>query len=128
MIALSLAMAALGIAATGLATRQLARRAPPPSPVAFWILGLAGPVPAWIVAFAGLLGPSTVVQPTPAQRVAFILSSAAGLLGVILTDRALGHRRATGQPPAPEPCWLLGIAATAPAWLIALVALIVVRR
>lgn len=128
MTALPLVMMALGVVATGLATARLARRTSPPAPRVFWLLGLAAPVPAWVAAFVGLMGPSAVTQPTPAQRIAFILSSAAGLLGVILTDRLLEDRRATGRALAPRTSWLLGLAATGPAWLIAWVALLVARR
>jgi hypothetical protein len=126
--ALSVAMLGLGVVASALLTARLARRPPAPSAPVFWLLGLAAPVPAWIVAFAGLMGPSAVGQPEPAQRIVFILSSAAGLLGAIVSDRLLAHRRATGRPPAPRASWLFGIAATAPAWLIVWVGLLVARR
>ena len=84
-----------------------------------WVLGLLGVFPGWVVAFWGLLGPSAG-RPRPGSEAAWILSSAAGLLGVILTDSVARRQREQSEVPRPAKQWLLGITALAPAWLIAL--------
>ena len=127
MIAASVIAAVLGVLATWAATARLGRRTPPPDPVVYWLLGLAGPLPGWLVGFAGLLGPSALEPPGPARTAGFILSSAAGLLGVILSDAAVGRRRASGRAHPPATYWGLGLAAVAPAWAIALLGLAWIR-
>lgn len=124
MIQISLAAAAVGVLASWIAMLRLARRPLPPGPTAMWIVGLVGPLPAWLVAFVGLLGPEPTIAPEPVRAAAFVLSSAGGLLGAIATD-ALVRRLRPAQPErSPVVYWLLGLAATTPAWLIALTGLI----
>jgi hypothetical protein len=123
MITASLVLGGLGLLATWAVSARLARRTPPPGPTAYWVLGLAGPLPAWISAFVALLGPSVMGFPGPVQTVAFIGSATAGLLGVILSDAAMARDRAAGRTRTPRSYWLLGTAATAPAWGIALIGL-----
>jgi hypothetical protein len=112
----------LGLVGSGVLTARLTRRRLQPVG-SYWALGLIGLLPGWVVAFWGLLGP-TVGRPRPGSGVAWILSSTAGLLGVIVTDAIARRRRA-----APEATglvrnqWLLGVMALAPAWIVALVGL-----
>lgn len=111
----------LGILGTWVGMIRLAQRQSPPSPVLYWILGVASLLPAWVIAFVGLLGPALVVgRPEPSLSVPWILSSAAALLGVILSDAALRRLRDSEQDYRPVAYWLLGVAALFPAWCIAL--------
>jgi hypothetical protein len=102
----------------------VSRRGPPPRPGATeWAFGLASLVPAWLVAFWGLLGPSTGWPQT-----GWVASSAAAVVGVILTDaRARRLRESTGGSHRWTQ-WLLGVMALLPAWLIALIGLRLGRR
>lgn len=114
----------LGVLGTWVGMIRLTQRQSPPSPVLYWILGVASLLPAWGIAFVGLFGSAPVVgRPEPSLSVPFILSSSAGLLGVILTDAAVRRLHASGQPRRPVTDWLLGVAALAPAWCIALLGL-----
>ena len=88
-----------------------------------WVLGLVSLVPAWLVAFWGLLGPSTGWP-----RAGWILSSAAGLLGAILTDAHARRLREASEASHPWAQWLLGVMALLPAWIIALIGLAWGRR
>ncbi len=119
MIALSLALGAAGLLASGLALRRLARR-PNPSLMTAWLLGLGGLGPAWLVAFLGLLGPAPVAPPESLVGASFVLSSAAALVGVIASDALLRWRPRAGLLTA----WLFGLAGLVPGWLIALAALV----
>jgi hypothetical protein len=120
-IALSLVAGALGIAVSRLALARLARRREPPEPTVAWILGLAGPLPGWVVAFLGLLG--AAAEPIGPIRLAFVASSAGGLLGAIVTD-VLVRRLRESAPERPSTVyWLLGLLAIAPGWAIALLGL-----
>jgi hypothetical protein len=81
-----------------------------------WMLGLAGIFPAWLIAFLTLVDPasrSPVDIPLPPRA---LLSSGAGLLGVIATDYWL--RKSGGAIKAMN-AWMIGIVALLPAWLIA---------
>ena len=81
-----------------------------------WLLGLAGLFPAWLVAFLTLIDPasrSVVDIPLPPRA---LLSSGAGLLGIIATDYYL--RKCGGAIKAMN-AWMIGVTALMPAWLIA---------
>jgi hypothetical protein len=81
-----------------------------------WVLGLAGLFPAWLFAFLTLIDPasrSVVDIPLPPRA---LMSSGAGLLGVIATDYYL---RRSGGAVKPMNGWMLGWVALLPAWLIA---------
>jgi hypothetical protein len=114
---------ALGVPVTWFMTAYLARRRPPSNPVVSWVLGLAALGPAWLTAFLGLLGPSPIGRPEAFLKVAFILSSSAALLGVILSDAAVRRLRASGREHRPATYWLLGVAGLFPTWAIALLGL-----
>lgn len=119
-MAWSVATGALGVLVTWLLAT---RRQSPSSPVASWILGLAAVGPAWLIAFLGLLGPSSIARPDPSLKVAFIFSSSAALLGIILSDAVVRRFRASGHEHSPATYWLLGVTALLPAWVIALLGL-----
>ncbi len=118
MIEWSILAGVLGVAGTWFGTTYLARRKPRPE--IRWLLGIAALFPAWLIAFLGLLGLSTGPRPEKALAVSWILSSAVALLGVIVTDAALRHLRASGRDHRPVIYWLLGVVALVPGWGIAL--------
>lgn len=87
-----------------------------------WALGLAALLPAWLIAFLGLMGSSPIGRRIPLE-IAFLLSSAAALLGVIVTDAVVRRLSEPARPHRPLTYWLLGVAALVPAWGIALAGL-----
>lgn len=125
MITWSVLAGLVGTVASWLATAQIARRRTRLRPEIPWLLGIVALLPAWLVAFVALLGRATGPRPEKALSVAWILSSSAALLGVILTDTALKGLRRSGRADRPVTCWLLGVAALAPGWGIALLGLMV---
>ena len=114
----------LGLLATLGSTVQLGTRKSDRGPHLYWFLGLAALLPAWLIAFTGLLGPSMGERPEPWLSVSFIASSAAGLLGVILADGAVRRLHESGRGHPPVTYWLLGVTALFPAWCIALLGLL----
>jgi hypothetical protein len=109
----SLAIAVAGAVLSAAATRYGAKEARHA-----WLLGLAGIFPAWLIAFLTLVDPasrSPVDIPLPPRA---LLSSGAGLLGVIATDYYL---RKSGAAVKALAAWIIGVAALLPAWLIAAV-------
>jgi hypothetical protein len=92
----------------------------------FWVLGLAGLAPAWLMAFVGLLGASPLGR-RPEQAlpiVGWLVSSAAALLGLFLSDAAFRRLRDSGRDHRPLAYWLVGLMAFLPAWAIALLGLV----
>jgi len=107
----SLIIAGAGVLASAIAAAYAAKDARQA-----WMLGLAAIFPAWLVAFLTLVDPasrSAVDVPLPPRA---LLSSGAGLLGVIATDYWL--RKAESRPTVVF-AWLVGWIALVPAWLIA---------
>ena len=107
----SLTIAVAGAVLSSAATRYAAKE-----PRHAWILGLAGIFPAWLIAFLTLVDPasrSAVDIPLPPRA---LLSSGAGLLGVIATDYWL---RTSGSKLTLFFGWAIGWVALLPAWLIA---------
>jgi len=94
----------------------------------YWIFGLAALLPAWLVAFLGLLGSLTGRFPERSREVWWILSSSAAILGVIVTDGVVRKWREAAKAPPPVRYWLVGMGALAPAWGIALVGLAWIRH
>lgn len=123
MLVWSVGAAALGLLATWVVTTRLTRREPPPGPMLYWALGLAALLPAWLIAFLGLMGGSPVGRPTIPLEIPFLLSSAAALLGVIVTDAVVRQLSDPARPHRPLTYWLLGVAALVPAWGVALAGL-----
>jgi len=122
-VAWSVVMGLLGALAAWGATGYWSRRSPHRSPHLYWVLGVAGLLPGWLVGFVGLLGASTARHPEVTVTFPFLLSSAAALFGVILTDAAVRRFQESGQVRRPVAYWLLGVAALFPAWCIALLGL-----
>jgi zinc transporter ZupT len=120
MITWSVVVSALGLLASWGVTAYLTRRQHSRDPHLYWILGLAGLLPAWLIAFLGLLGSSTGGRSEVSLSVSWILSSAAALLGVIVTDALVRRLHESGRTHRPLMYWFLGIVALLPAWGIAL--------
>jgi hypothetical protein len=125
MITWSVIVGMLGIGGTGLWILSPSRQWVQWQPQWFWLLGLAALFPAWLLAFLGLLEPSSgmgVVE--GALPPAALFSSGSGLLGVVATDAVMRRRHVSGRDFHPVRAWLFGIASLAPAWGIALFALL----
>lgn len=89
-------------------------------PQRYWMMGLAGILPAWFVAFIGLLGAPTRQGVNVSLPVAALFSSGVGLLGIVLTDAAVRRLHTSGRARRPAIYWFLGVVALVPAWCIAL--------
>jgi hypothetical protein len=125
MITWSVIVGVLGIGGTGLWMLSPSRQRAQWQPQWFWLLGLAALLPAWLLAFLGLLeSPSGMGVVEGALPPAALFSSGAGLLGVVATDAAVRRRLVLGRDFHPVLAWLFGIASLVPAWAIALFALL----
>jgi hypothetical protein len=127
MIAWSVLIGLVGALATWGAMRSLGARESSQRPHLDWSLGLAALLPAWLIAFVGLLGASPTGRPEASLSVFLHLASSAALLGIILSDGAMRRLRESGRAYRSVTYWLLGGAALVPAWGIALVGLIWTR-
>jgi hypothetical protein len=116
----SLLLAFLGLVATRTAVANLAAGAPAREPHVYWLLGVVGLVPAWLVPFIALMG----AVPTPriylSWAIPWALSSSAALIGAIVSEAAIRRGLGSDPPRAPARCWWLGALGFAPAWVIAL--------
>jgi hypothetical protein len=113
----------VGIVATGVGVFYLQAKKPECKPQQYWLLGIAGLFPAWLVAFLSLLPSATAPgadTPLPPRA---LFSSVAGLLGVIATDYLLRRLQRAGRELRPINYWLIGWAGLLPACLIAWVSL-----
>ncbi|HEY2989057.1 MAG TPA: hypothetical protein VGL11_15100 [Candidatus Binatia bacterium] len=110
----SLIIAVVGVFASGVAVVFLKDRPPRHS----WLLGIAGLFPAWLIAFLTVIQPasqSAVDVPLPPRA---LLSSAAGLIGIIATDYLLRRSQESGRVLTAVMWWMIGWASLVPAWLI----------
>jgi hypothetical protein len=114
----SLGLAVVGLALSRVGARALARRAPAPTPRALWVAGLPALLLAWLVPFVSLLNASGTAEGPP--RKAFMVASAAAILGVLGSDWLINREEKCGAAARPLVSWLLGAAALGPAWLVAL--------
>ena len=119
-IASSILLALIGVAVSLVGLGRLTDGDASRDPHTYWALGLVSLLPAWLVAFIGLLGPTPGLRPHGASAAAFVLSAAAGLLGAIVTETRV---RDAGDFPTPRHAkrlWRLGLMALVPAWVLAL--------
>jgi hypothetical protein len=116
----SLIAGTLGGLVTYAATTRLAAGAAERDPHSYWALGLVGLMPAWLVVFVALL-PTAPGGPIPLlSAVAWVFSGAAGLVGVIATEKTIRDTsRVRGGIGGARRCWALGALAIVPAWAIA---------
>jgi hypothetical protein len=113
----SLGLAVVGLAVSRWGARALVRR-PASTPRVLWVSGLPALLLAWLVPFVSLLNASGSAEGPP--RKAFMVASAAAILGVLGSDWLINREEKQGSVSRPLVSWLLGAAALAPAWLVAL--------
>jgi hypothetical protein len=119
MIKLSIVLGVLGVVATAAVIPYTNRRVFNWRPRQHWLLGLMALLPAWLIAFLGLLPSSVGSERDPLPRLA-LLSSVVALLGVVFADTAARRLDKSGYLLSPFKYWLLGLAGLLPAWLITL--------
>jgi hypothetical protein len=116
----SLALLVTAVVLSRVALVRLAAAGTSRDPHAYWALGLATLVPAWVVAFLGLLGTQPGARPHMISTAAWVLSAAAALIGAISTEalvRAAGDSVEAQDAPR---LWRLGLFALLPAVGVAL--------
>ena len=116
----SIVLALVGVLASLAGLRRLTAGGASRDPHAYWALGLVTLLPAWLVAFIGLLGTTPGVRPHGASAAVFLLSVAAGLLGAIVTEARVREAGDSHESWHPTPVWRLGLLAFFPAWVLAL--------
>ncbi|HUK63297.1 MAG TPA: hypothetical protein VLV15_08190 [Dongiaceae bacterium] len=115
----SLLVLGVGLVVSRIVLGQLAPGDRLRDPHAWWSLGLVTPLPAWLVAFLGLLGTQERPRPQLVSTSAWVLSAALALIGAIATEarvRAAGESVESGQASR---LWWLGVLAFIPAWAVA---------
>jgi hypothetical protein len=115
----SLPAAAVGIAVTAVLVRRLAASRGDREVEAYWALGLAALTPAWVIEFLGILRAG--VDPGRTVRMFFMASVGVAMAGVLLSNTLARRLDARGPGRRPYACWLLGIGALVPPWLLAFV-------
>ena len=119
-IGISLVIGLIGVGVSRAGTRRLVRQAPNVDAHVYWVLGLLGLLPAWLVAFLGLLGSSPAGRLRGWSEAAFILSSAAALIGVIITEALIRRAGESDWERDRATYWRYGVASLVPAWVISL--------
>jgi len=114
----SFGLAVVGLAVSRWGATVLARRAPSPTPRVLWVTGLPALLLAWLFPLVSLLNAAGTAEGPP--RKAFMVASAAAILGVLGSDWLINREEKRGAAARPWVSWLLGGAALAPAWLVAL--------
>src|SRR5437870_13488163 len=95
----------IGVVASRIGLTYLTADGASRDPHAYWALGLVTLLPAWLVAFLGLLGTTPGVRPQLVSGAAWLLSVAAGPLGRIATEprgRRPGHLAEAHHAPRPS--------------------------
>lgn len=119
-IASSVGLGLLGIIASRTGLERLTAASASRDPHAYWALGLATLLPAWLVAFLGLLGTTPGVRPQLVSGEAWVLSAAAGLIGAIATEARVRGAGDSAEAHHAARLWRLGMLSLVPAWVIAL--------
>jgi hypothetical protein len=119
-IASSVLLGLIGIIASRIGLRRLTAAGASRDAHAYWVLGLVTLLPAWLVAFLGLLGSTPGGRPQLVSGAAWVLSAAAGLIGAIATEARVREAGDIAGAQAAPRLWRLGILALLPAWVIAL--------
>ena len=117
-IASSVLLGLIGVLAGRIGLTRLTADGASRDPHTYWALGLVTLLPAWLVAFVGLLGATPGVRPPGVTWLR--LSAAAALIGAIATE---AHVRRTGEFAGAHHAtrlWRLGVLAFLPAWVIVL--------
>src|SRR3990170_2729813 len=116
----SVTLGVLGVVLSALGVRRYRRISPGDESDRCWLIGLFGLFPGWLVAIWGLLGTSNIDSPTYSPPRSLIFSSAAALIGVIVSDYFKRRIKTVGTVLSPPASWLLWLAAFVLAWAIAL--------
>ncbi len=118
-ISSSVLLGLIGVVASRAGLTRLTAADASRDPHAYWALGLVSLIPAWLVAFVGLLGTQPGAKPQLVSGAAWVLSAAAMLIGAIATE---AHVRRAGDTAEVHIArlWRLGVLAFLPAWVIAL--------
>ena len=116
---IALVSLAVGLGGLGASRAIRERMARPTDPHVDWALGLAGILPAWLVALLGLLGPSPRPDVTFVTALTLLGTIAGGLAGAITTEARIRADAESGRATR-EGAWRLGTLALTPAWLIAM--------
>jgi hypothetical protein len=115
----SLLAAAVGIAVTAALVRRLGADRVDREVEVYWALGLAAMTPAWVIEFLGILRGG--VDPGRTVRMFFMASVGVAMAGVLLSNTLARRLDAPGPGQRPYACWLLGVGALVPPWLLAFV-------
>jgi hypothetical protein len=111
----------LGVVASRIGLTYLTTDGASRDPHAYWALGLVALLPAWLVAFDGLLGTTPGVRPQLVSGAAWLLSVAAGLIGAIATEAGVRGAGDSVEAHHAARLWRLGVLAFLPAWVIVLI-------
>ena len=123
-VVLSVALAAVGVGVSRAAAVALARGDGERDVHAYWAIGLVSLVPAWVVAFVGLLGAAPVRRPEVVPAVAWTLSAALSLIAAIVTEAMVRRGAEDGQARPPLRVWAVGAVTLVPALAAALIGLL----
>lgn len=124
MIYWSIVVAVVGVVGTAIGTVRLERRGSDRSPELYWVLGLVAFLPAWMITVLALLGRMGGRFPDMSVGAWWILSGAAGMLGLIVGDAMVRRLRESGRKHPAARYWAVGIGTFAPAWGVALLGLV----
>lgn len=117
-IASSVLLGLIGVVASRSGLTHLTADGASRDPHAYWGLGLVTLLPAWLVAFVGLLGTTPGVRPQLVSGA--LLSAAAGLIGAIATEARVRETGDFAEAHQATRLWRLGVLAFLPAWVIVL--------
>ncbi len=120
-IASSVLLGLIGVFASRFGLTRLTANDASRDPHAYWALGLVTLLPAWLVAFVGLLGSTPGVRPQLVSGAAWLLSAAAGLIGAIATEAGIRGVGDSAETHDATRLWRLGVLAFLPAWVIVLI-------
>lgn len=116
----SLLLGLVGVVASRAGLTRLTAADASRDPHAYWALGLVSLLPAWLVAFVGLLGTQPGAKPQLVSGAAWVLSAAAMLIGAIATEARVRRAGDTAEAHHAARLWRLGVLAFLLAWVIAL--------
>ncbi len=111
---LSIWIGVIGVLAGALASACLRDRLGKPE--RYWMVGLAATAPAWIIALMVLLGGLSGENPDKGMKALLALSTASGLLGVIVTEFCVRRLKARPATVPGAVYWFLGAVALLPSW------------
>ena len=117
-IASSVLLGLIGVVASRIGLTHLTADGASRDPHAYWALGLVTLLPAWLVAFVGLLGITPGVRPQLVSGA--LLSAAAGLIGAIATEARVRETGDFAEAHHATRLWRLGVLAFLPSWVIVL--------